>query len=63
VRFNFWRGIILGSLLGALFSMFIGKPGKKERSPLIDKISRQIPGASTRRFLKGVTKTVSGIIK
>ncbi|MEW6275325.1 MAG: YtxH domain-containing protein [Bacillota bacterium] len=66
MRFDFWRGIIAGSLLGALFSMLVGRPVRKPKErkrPLLARIKRQRPGTRAQRFLRGVTRTVGGMIK
>ncbi len=63
MRFDFWRGMIAGSLLGALFSMLMGKPKEKEQKTLFGRIKRQRPRTRTQQFIRGVTRTVSGMIK
>ncbi|MEW5898202.1 MAG: YtxH domain-containing protein [Bacillota bacterium] len=66
MRFDFWRGIIAGSLLGALFSMLVGKPVRKpkeKKRTLWGRIKRRRPGTRTQRFFRGITRTVGGMIK
>jgi hypothetical protein len=60
---GFWRGLITGSILGAVMSM-IKTPQRKPASFFdISKIRRKYPRRTTDRMIKEVSRTVSGLIK
>lgn len=63
MRFDFWRGIIAGSLLGVLTSILMSSQNKMERKNLLGRVYTRRPRFKTRQFIRGVTKTVGEIIK
>jgi len=62
VRFDFWRGMIAGSLLGAVLSLLVGRP-REVKKPILARIRRQRPRTRAQQFFRGVTRTVGGMIK
>ncbi|ACV63083.1 hypothetical protein Dtox_2269 [Desulfofarcimen acetoxidans DSM 771] len=60
MRTNFWRGLITGSILGALLSMMTGS---NKRFQNLSFGSKRKNTSRTRRMLKGVTRTVNDLIK
>lgn len=64
MRFDFWRGMLAGSLLGAFVSLLVGRPGEKAaRRTLLARIRRQRPRTRAQQFFRGVTRTVGTMIK
>ncbi|WP_347487695.1 YtxH domain-containing protein [Desulfoscipio sp. XC116] len=60
---GFWRGLVTGSVLGAVMSM-IKRPQRKPASMFdISKIRRRYPRRTTDRVIREVSRTVSGLIK
>ncbi len=61
---GFWRGLIAGSVLGAVMSM-IKTPQRKLSSSIFDmnKFRRKYPSRTSDRVIKEVSRTVSGLIK
>jgi len=60
---NFWRGVIAGSVLAAVMNM-MRKPQRKPGDMLgMDRVRRMHPRRAADKMLKGVTRTVDGLIK
>lgn len=63
MRFDFWRGIIAGGLLGALTSVLMSSQNKTGRKNLLGRVYTRRPRSMTQQFIRGVTKSVEDIIK
>jgi hypothetical protein len=63
LRFDFWRGIIAGGLLGVMTSILMRSQNKTERRNLLGRVYTRRPRSRTRQFIRGVTKSVTGMIK
>jgi len=59
---NFWRGVIAGSVLAAVMTM-LRKPQRKPELPGMDRVKRMRPRRAADKMLKGVARTVDGLIK
>ncbi|TYO95087.1 hypothetical protein [Desulfallas thermosapovorans] len=60
---GFWRGLITGSILGAVMSM-IKTPQRKPSGVFnISRIRRKYPRRTTDRMIREVSRTVNGLIK
>ncbi|MFA7467694.1 MAG: YtxH domain-containing protein [Desulfotomaculaceae bacterium] len=60
---NFWRGLIAGSVLAAVMNM-MKKPQRKPGELLgMDRVRRMQPRRAADKMLRGVTRTVDGLIK
>lgn len=60
---NFWRGVIAGSVLAAVMTM-MKKPQRKPADlPGMDRVRRMRPRRAADKMLKGVTRTVEGLMK
>ncbi len=61
MRNNFWCGVITGTVIGAIFSMIFGER-RQERKGFISYNPKQVR-SSANRVLRGVSRTVSDLIK
>lgn len=55
MRISFWKGILTGSILGAIFSMMIGTREKNEKRGLLGYAARRT-GSGAQRVLRGITR-------
>lgn len=55
MRISFWKGILTGGILGAIFSMMIGSGGKNEKSGLFSYAARRT-GSGAQRVLRGIKR-------
>lgn len=62
MRLSFWRGVIAGSLLGALIGMLLYPPPRKQDERNIFRLVRISRPSRARRFLRGVSSRVSEYI-
>lgn len=62
MRISLWRGMVAGSILGVAMSMMVGARRRRENQNIFRYGSRQAR-TRARQMLRGVRKTVNGLIK
>ncbi|SHJ32372.1 YtxH domain-containing protein [Desulfofundulus thermosubterraneus] len=61
---SFWRGVIAGSVLGAVIGVLMAPPQRKPEQRSIFRIVRSgHPRSRTQRILRGMTSRVSEMIR
>lgn len=63
VRLGFWRGMIAGSIMGALIGMLMPQQRKPERKGIFRIARTNRPGFRTNRMIRRVTSRVAEIIR
>ena len=61
MRTSFWRGVITGSIIGAVISMMVGCRGQMSRAMSSDG-AMEAKGRA-RRVFRGVSRSVNDMIK